>query len=114
VEYGEGEDVIPMEVRNNKKMIDRFFKENPCEKEAVPSPAAMADFQIKLLLNRKVNEEFQDKINDLVLKEVPEREGSVKQEKNEIETADREQNWWYWVLRLMKSMFHGLSTNTKN
>ena len=97
MEYVEGEDVMPMGVNNNKKMIDRFFKDNPCKKEAVPSPAAMANFQIKLLLNRKVNEEFQDKINDLVLKEEPEREGPVKQEKNEIETAGREQ-----IIRIMR------------
>lgn len=70
-----------------KKLLNRFFKENAVKDKDIPSAAALAHFQIKLLIAPEINEQFQGFMNETVFKDQPEREKAVLAEKNEIESA---------------------------
>ena len=70
-----------------KKLIDKFFRENAVKNKDLPSVQAIAHFHLTLLLKPDLNEEVHGFLNNLVLKEQPNREESVLAEKNEIESA---------------------------
>jgi hypothetical protein len=74
----------------HKKLLNQFFKENGVKSE-VPSPAAMANFMIKIMIEPDVNKKVQGVMNEIVLTDQPEREKESLNEKIEIESADLEQ-----------------------
>ena len=51
-----------------KSLIDQFLKENPANRDELPSIAALEYFKIKLLLTPNVNEQFRSITNEFIFR----------------------------------------------
>lgn len=80
-----------------KKLLRRFFKENSVKDSGVPSSAAIAHFQIKLLLSPDANEQIQGFMDEMIFEEQPRRKATVLTEKEEIGAASCEE-----IIRMMR------------
>ena len=79
----------------HKKLINKFFKEI-AEVTETPSAAALANFQIKLLIN-KGGEEVTEMLNDVVFSKNPTRKEEALAQREEIQSMTCEQ-----LIKLMR------------
>ena len=81
----------------NKKLLNQFFKDNS-EKSDIPSAAAMTHFSILLEDNTELKGVFNEKIEELIFSEKPNRKEKVMETQKIIESITS----WEEIVKLMR------------